>query len=58
MASGCPLTYTSLRTLILLVQGGEEQQQVMVREVFAAVSNRSDYACNFIEVSDDRMGGP
>merc|ERR1711865_196878 len=38
--------------------GGEEQQQVLVREVFASVSNRSDFACNFIEVSDVRMGGP
>merc|ERR1712159_395278 len=37
--------------------GGEEQQQVMVREVFASVSSRSDYACNFIEVTDERMGG-
>merc|ERR1712070_940748 len=30
----------------------------MVREVFAATSNRSDFACNFIEVNDPRMGGP
>eukprot|EP00658_Telonema_sp_P-2_P034760 TRINITY_DN2536_c0_g1_i14.p1 TRINITY_DN2536_c0_g1~~TRINITY_DN2536_c0_g1_i14.p1 ORF type:complete len:171 (-),score=37.51 TRINITY_DN2536_c0_g1_i14:416-928(-) len=37
--------------------GGEEQQQVLVREVFASVANRSDFACNFIEVNDERIGG-
>eukprot|EP00656_Telonema_subtile_P044543 TRINITY_DN507_c0_g1_i1.p1 TRINITY_DN507_c0_g1~~TRINITY_DN507_c0_g1_i1.p1 ORF type:complete len:172 (+),score=38.79 TRINITY_DN507_c0_g1_i1:233-748(+) len=38
--------------------GGEETQQVLVREVFANVSNRTDFACNFIEVNDDRIGAP